>query len=68
MLRSVLVIGVAYVVLVVLAYLAQKKLLYFPDHPSFQNLASSASYFGLELWPAQDADYSGLISRVPRSD
>lgn len=57
-----------YVLVVVLAYFAQKKLLYFPDRPSFQVLVSSTSHFGLELWPAQDANYRGLIKRIPRTD
>ena len=68
MLRIVLVILVAYVVLVILAYFAQKKLLYFPDRPSLQGLISSTSRFGLELWPTQDADYRGLIKKIPLPD
>jgi len=68
MLRIILVLIAAYVLLVVLAYIAQKKLLYFPDRPLFQNLVSSASHFGLELWPTQDSSYRGLIKKIPRTD
>jgi alpha-beta hydrolase superfamily lysophospholipase len=68
MLRIILVILVAYVALVVLAYFAQKKLLYFPDRPSLHSLISSTSHFGLELWPAQDAAYRGLIKKIPLTE
>jgi pimeloyl-ACP methyl ester carboxylesterase len=68
MLLIIFVILATYVLVVFLAYLAQKKLLYFPDRPSFQNLVSSTSHFGLELWPTQDANYRGLIKKIPRTD
>ncbi|MFC2164182.1 alpha/beta hydrolase [Acidobacteriota bacterium] len=68
MLRIILVALAAYVALVVIAYFAQKKMLYFPDRPSFQILISSASHFGLEPWPAQDANYRGLIKKISHTD
>jgi pimeloyl-ACP methyl ester carboxylesterase len=68
MLRIILVILAAYVALVILAYFAQKKLLYFPDRPSLQSLISSGSHFGLELWPTQDVNYRCLIKKIPLTD
>jgi len=68
MLRIILVILTAYAALVILAYFAQKKLLYFPDRSSLQILISSSSHFGLELWPAQDANYRGLMKSIPPKD
>jgi pimeloyl-ACP methyl ester carboxylesterase len=68
MLRIILVLLAAYAALVILAYFAQKKLLYFPDRPSLQILIASSSHFGLELWPSQDANYRGLINTIPRAD
>jgi len=68
MLRIILVIVSAYIALVILAYFAQRKLLYFPDRPSLQSLSASISRFGLKLWPEQDACYRGLISKLPLSD
>jgi len=65
MLRIIFVILSAYIALVILAYFAQRKLLYFPDRPPLQSLIASTSRFGLELWPEQGAGYRGLISKLP---
>ena len=54
-----------YLVMVVAAYLAQDRMLYFPSRATRQETADAAAQRGLVQWPEGAADYYGLIGAIP---
>jgi pimeloyl-ACP methyl ester carboxylesterase len=54
-----------YGILVVFAYLAQERMLYFPSRATRRQTVESAAQWGLVLWPEGAGDYYGLVSMTP---
>lgn len=52
----------AYIVVLVLGYFGQGKMLYFPSRRSREAEADQAKQYGLLLWHEEPADYYGLVS------
>lgn len=59
----VVVALLAYFAVIVFAYLRQEKMIYFPYRFSRAEAADRAGRLGLLLWPANSADYHGLVSK-----
>jgi alpha-beta hydrolase superfamily lysophospholipase len=59
-----LVVGalVCYALLVAVAYLLQRQMLYFPQTTTQSQMAQAASRLGLVLWPDEDGEAYGLVS------
>ena len=58
----VVVTIIAYLAVVVFAYLRQEKMLYFPHECTRAAEADRAKQLGLFLWPANSVDYYGFVS------
>jgi hypothetical protein len=54
-----------YALIVVLTYLAQERMLYFPSRATRRETAEVAAQRGLVLWPENASDYYGLVSATP---
>jgi pimeloyl-ACP methyl ester carboxylesterase len=54
-----------YALIVVLTYLAQERMLYFPSRATRRETADVAAQRGLVLWPENASDYYGLVSATP---
>ena len=54
-----------YALLVIVAYLLQDRLLYFPAKATRIQITQAASRLGLALWPDEEDDYFGLVSTEP---
>ncbi|UCF05463.1 MAG: alpha/beta fold hydrolase [bacterium] len=59
---TIVVIIVAYAVILVLGYLGQEKMIYFPTRYTRAVADERAGRLGLALWPADAEDYFGLVS------
>lgn len=55
-----------YLLLLLVVFLFQRKMIYFPDRCSIEQQRVRAGQLGLRLWPS-DADYLGLISNSPQA-
>jgi alpha-beta hydrolase superfamily lysophospholipase len=58
---------VVYLLLVLVAYLLQDRMLYFPDVEPRQQTVEMAAWLGLALWPDAES-YYGLVSAAPPLD
>ena len=65
LIRITLVLLVGYAMIVLAAFLLQRRLLYFPEtsRPSSSQLAAE----GLAFWPATSDGYRGFVSTLPQS-
>ncbi len=52
---------IIYVIVVLLAYIFQNRLIYLPHRTNLGQLKQAAHFNGLKLWPREDTDYRGLI-------
>lgn len=55
---------ISYLLCLLIAFLLQRKLIYFPETRSLEDLQALAEQSNLMLWPSQ-ADYRGLMARNP---
>ena len=62
-LAIVVVAILAYLAVVIFAYLRQEQMLYFPDRCTRAAETDRAKQLGLLLWPANSVDYHGFVSR-----
>lgn len=62
LLTTFVVAIIVYLAVLVLAYLYQGKMLYFPHRRTRAAEASRAKQLGMLLWPTNSADYYGLVS------
>ena len=62
LLEPIVIVILAYVAVLVFAYLRQEKMTYFPYRCTRAVAVDRAQQFGLLLWPASSADYYGFVS------
>ncbi len=55
---------IIYLLILLLAYLFQRKLIYYPDNYTLDQLQNTATRLNLNMWPSQ-ANYRGFISAKP---
>jgi pimeloyl-ACP methyl ester carboxylesterase len=61
-LTIIVIIIVVYAAILVLGYLGQEKMIYFPSRYSRAEAVERAGRLGFSLWPADAEDYFGLVS------
>jgi pimeloyl-ACP methyl ester carboxylesterase len=60
-----LVLLAGLLILAILGYFSQSRLIYYPHRYSLAELARVAEGFGLRPWPSEDPDYRGLVAQEP---
>lgn len=62
--RRMLSLLITYLLFLLIIFLLQRKLIYFPETHSIERQQALAAPFNLALWPS-NTDYRGLIARTP---